>query len=317
MPKLVTGDQVLAKWAADIQRQLNDLHDETLRSQNAEFMFGQATNKELINTSKMLTGIISTLPMLSGGFTYDATTTSVTWDWVNLQIFYPDGTTKQLPDGSNTVTGLAAGTYYFYPYYDTKRAVLDWVPSATGTPAIAHTSATEAAAQWQLNDKFVPLSAGAIQAVVPGAGTGTGGGGGSGCLAAGTLVETLEREFIPVEFIRIGEHLRTPRGWTEVVKTRTNFQRELVEFDTPGETFQCSVSHPWATARGIGADSFTAGEDLKEGDSIISLQSPLAVGKVRRLYQHTLFVALACEPFHEFFCGKSRALTHNAIAPKV
>jgi hypothetical protein len=316
MPKLVTGDSTLDKWAQDVDRRLNEAIDEALRAQNAEFIFQQAERKELIKNSQSLSGIVSTLPMLTGGFTYTSTTTSVTWNWANLQLFYPNGTTKQLPDGSNTITGLSAGTYYFYPFYDSKRGVLDWVPGDAGTAAIAHTAVTLSAAQWQLHDRFVPLSGGAISAVVPGAGSGSGGGGGSGCLAAGTLVETLERGFIPVEFINLHEHIRSPKGWTEVIKTRQNLQHQVIEVVTPAETIQCSVSHPWVTERGLQADEYTAAEDLVEGDKIISLINPLAVTKIRKLYRTTLFVALACEPYHEFYCTESLALTHNAIAPK-
>ena len=64
-------------------------------------------------------------PTWSGAFTYASTTSSLAWSWTGLSIYRADGTTTAIPNGSGTVTGLAAGTtYYFYPYWDDVASVL-------------------------------------------------------------------------------------------------------------------------------------------------------------------------------------------------
>lgn len=58
-------------------------------------------------------------PFTTGaGFSYQATTTSITWTWKSLVLYRADGTLTAVPDGLQAVTGLVAGTiYYFYPYW--------------------------------------------------------------------------------------------------------------------------------------------------------------------------------------------------------
>lgn len=67
-------------------------------------------------------------PARVSGFSYTATTTSITWVWKGLTIYRADGTKISIPDGSQAVTGLSANeTYQFYPFYDEATATFTWV----------------------------------------------------------------------------------------------------------------------------------------------------------------------------------------------
>ena len=70
-------------------------------------------------------------PARVSGFSYTATTTSITWVWKGLTIFRADGTQISIPNGSQAVTGLNANeTYQFYPYYDEATATFEWVTTS-------------------------------------------------------------------------------------------------------------------------------------------------------------------------------------------
>ncbi len=73
-------------------------------------------------------------PTWSGAFTYSSTTASITWTWSGLSIARADGTTTAVPNGSLTVSGLAAATaYYFYPYWDDTLLALGWAAGGSGS----------------------------------------------------------------------------------------------------------------------------------------------------------------------------------------
>lgn len=97
------------------------------------------------------TGVLmkgSVPPTWSGGFTYVSTMSSITWSWSGLSIYRADGTSTAVPNGSFAVTGLTAGTtYYFYPYWDDTLNSWAWVLGGTGTPAGAQLAKTNLAAQ--------------------------------------------------------------------------------------------------------------------------------------------------------------------------
>ena len=78
-------------------------------------------------------------PFLSNGFTYTATSSSITWSWPALSAYRADGSVATVAAGTNAVTGLSANrTYDFYPYFDEITSGLKWVdstltfPTATG-----------------------------------------------------------------------------------------------------------------------------------------------------------------------------------------
>jgi hypothetical protein len=162
-------------------------------------------------------------PTWSGAFTYVSTPSTLTWSWSALTIYRADGSTTAIPNGSLAVTGLTAGTtYFFYPYWDDNALALGWVAGGTGSPANAQSAKTNLSAQQQALQGRIPLSQGAIIAATTTSGTGGGSGGGSGsCLRAGTMVLTKERGTVALETCKVGEHLRAPghanaETWTRI-----------------------------------------------------------------------------------------------------
>jgi hypothetical protein len=151
-------------------------------------------------------------PTWSGAFTYASTTSGITWSWSGLTIYRADGSTTAVLNGSVAISGLTAGTtYYFYPYWDDTAGGIVWVAGGVGAPAYAQSAKTNSAAQQQALQGRIPLSQGAIAAATTTSGTGGGSGGGSGsCLRAGTVVLTKERGTVPIETCVVGEHLRCP-----------------------------------------------------------------------------------------------------------
>lgn len=81
---------------------------------------------------------------VTGALAGTNTTTTITWTWTGIIIQLADLSYKAIKNGSLTVTGLTNGdTYYFYPYYDTKRGILSFVADSvngSGAPPIAFVS---------------------------------------------------------------------------------------------------------------------------------------------------------------------------------
>ena len=107
-------------------------------------------------------------PTWNASFTYTSAPTTVTWSWSSFTVYRADGTTTAIPNGSLVVTGLTAGTsYFFYPYWDESAAALNWVAGGSGTPANAQSAKTNIAAQQQSLQARIPLSQGAMVAATP------------------------------------------------------------------------------------------------------------------------------------------------------
>lgn len=132
---------------------------------------------------------------LTTGFTFTATTTSVTmyWDGTNssvlLRIYRDDGTVSGPLSGNQLVSGLSANTqYFFYPYFDEalQQVAFVSVPGAVGSPPIAYTATNISVAQQQILRGRIALAQNlSITGITtPNAGTTPatrlGGGGGSG-----------------------------------------------------------------------------------------------------------------------------------------
>src|SRR5579862_842439 len=191
----------------------------------ARVVSGALTSGKIDPTKSGLLMKGSLPPTWSGSLTYASTTSSLTWSWTGLTMYRADGTTTAIPDGSSAVTGLAAGTtYYFYPYWDEIASALGWVAGGAGSSGFAQPAKTNSAAQQQSLQGRVPLSQGAIVAATTTSGTGGGSGGGSGsCLRAGSMVLTQERGTVPIESCKVGEHLRCPspsggESWTRIIR---------------------------------------------------------------------------------------------------
>jgi hypothetical protein len=270
-------------------------------------------------------------PTWSGAFTYVSTTSSLTWTWTGLTIYRADGSTTSISNGSVIVTGLTAGTtYYFYPYWDDAASAIGWVAGGAGSPANAQAAKTNFAAQQQSLQGRVPLSQGAIVAATTTSGVGGGSGGGSGsCLRGGTVVLTKERGTVEIETCKVGEHLRCPspaggETWTRIQRLevrdadtfiRLHFSNAESLDVTPHHIFTLADGSPMRAERLCMCDVL-AGRfgrlTLKKIEVIVEDGKQEGLPGPRR-GEPGRKVTVSCEPTHQFFAGRHAAaiLTHN------
>jgi len=265
-------------------------------------------------------------PTWNNSFTYASTPTTITWSWTSLTISRADSTTTPIPNGSLAVTGLSAGTsYYFYPYWDDVANALGWVGAGSGTPANAQTARTNSAAQQQSLQRRIPLSQGAMLAATTTSGSGGGSGGGSGsCLRAGMVVLCRERGTVPIESCSVGEHLLCPpptgvricannpdvRIWTRIVRTQVLPAEVFIRLHLSNEETLDVTPHHIFT---LGDDSPLRAERLCLSDILIGRFSRLTLRKIEVILERGHKVTVSCAPCHEFFAGRTTAsvLTHN------
>jgi len=256
-------------------------------------------------------------PTWSGAFTYVSTSSSLTWSWSGLSIYRADGTTTAIPNGSVGVTGLAAGTtYYFYPYWDDVAGAIGWVAGASGSPGYAQAAKTNSAAQQQALQGRVPLSQGAVVAATTTSGTGGGSGGGSGsCLRSGTMVLTKERGTVEIETCIVGEHVRCPsvvggEAWTRIVRLETRDADTFIRlYFSNTDSLDVTPHHIVTLADG----SPMRAERLCLCDVLVGRFGRVTLKKIEVILEPALKVTVSCEPMHQFFAGRQAAsiLTHN------
>lgn len=178
-------------WQDWVTTALNTLVGQNLTLQQG---FNALSNPQVNPTTSQVQSLGSRISSLTTGFTFTATTTSVTlyWDGTNssnlLRIYRDDNTVDGPFSGNQTISGLSANTqYFFYPYFDETLRTVQFVAitGAVGSPPIAYTATTIKAAQQQLLRGRIPLAGNlAITGITtPAAGstpaTPLGGGGGS------------------------------------------------------------------------------------------------------------------------------------------
>jgi len=256
-------------------------------------------------------------PTWYAAFTYLSNTSSITWTWSSLSIYRADGTTTMIPNGSITVTGLAAATsYYFYPYWYDIASAIGWVAGGAGAPANAQDAKTNSAAQQQALQGRIPLSQGAIIAATTASGTGGGSGGGSGsCLRAGTVVLTKERGTVEIETCKAGEHIRCPspvgaEGWTRIVRIEARDADTFIRLHfSNAESLDVTPHHIFTLADG----SPMRAERLCLSDVLVGRFGRITLKKIEVVVEDGQKVTVSCEPSHQFFAGRHAAsvLTHN------
>ena len=148
-------------------------------------------------------------------FSYTATTTSITWNWTSFTIYFLDGTTATINAGSTTISGLTAGTtYYFYSYVTqaTLALFIGLVGCGGGTcPGGVNISIAAN------TDGRIPIIIN-ITAATPASGTGggSGSGGSVACFSPNTRVHT-SRGDIPIAEVRAGDYVLTAKHtWRRV-----------------------------------------------------------------------------------------------------
>jgi len=261
-------------------------------------------------------------PTWNASFSYASTPTTITWSWTSLTIYRADGTTTPIPSASLAITGLTAGTtYFFYPYWDESAAQLNWVAGGAGSPAYAQTAKTNAAAQQQSLRSRIPLSQGAMIAGTPTTGSGGGSGGGSGnCLRYGMMVLDCDRGTVAINTCKIGDRILGPGNggvgpkgkdaWTRIVRL------EILPADTfirlhlsNHETLDVTPHHIFTLADG----SPMRAERLCLADILVGRFASVTLQKIEVVREESRKVTVSCAPIHEFYAGKNSAsvLTHN------
>ncbi|MGH9776074.1 MAG: hypothetical protein ACRD50_14135 [Candidatus Acidiferrales bacterium] len=251
-------------------------------------------------------------PTWSGAFTYASTTSGITWSWSSLTILRADGTATNAPNGSLAVSGLAAGTaYFFYPYWDEVLNAVVFVNGGAGSPPNAFSAKTNAAAQQQSLQGRIPLSAGGMSAATTSSGTGGGSGGGSGsCLRSGSVVLSRDRGTLPLESCHIGEHILGRDGWTKIIRLeqhpadifiRIHFSNEEILDVTPHHVFALADGSPMRAER------------LCLSDVLVGRFSKLTIRRLEAVCEEGCKMLVSCEPCTEFYSGHHSAsvLTHN------
>jgi len=294
------------------------LDDQITDGTNYARVSSQALDQGQIDPTK--SGVLmkgSVPPTWSGSFTYLSTSSSITWSWASLAINRADGSVTAVPNGAVAISGLIAGTtYYFYPYWDESSSVINWVSGGIGSPPNAQSAKTNAAAQQQGLQGRIPLSQGAMIAATTTSGTGGGSGGGSGsCLRAGMQVLSRERGVIGIEQCKMGEQLLCPGPglggtWTRIVRLevreadtfiRLNFSNEDSLDVTPHHIFTLADGSPMRAER------------LCLSDIFVGRFGRLTLKKIETISEESKKVTVTCEPVHQFYAGRQApsVLTHN------
>lgn len=256
----------------------------------------------------------------ANGFTYTATTSSITWTWPST-IYRADGTTTTIPAGTQAVTGLATITAYnFYPFWNEATSTLEWVSDATavGTPTYAFTGESSTSvlihSQTQNLQGNIPLTGGPLMGSTVASGSGGGSGGGTRyCVREDMFVETRRAGVIQIKDVVAGDELSCPDiGWTTVqsVETREHYTWIRIQTHHNGVII-VTPSHHITLQDGTGK----AAETLGLMDIIQVADGADSIEELTVLHVAANKVKLYCEPEHRFYAGQvdPKIVAHNTL----
>jgi hypothetical protein len=258
-------------------------------------------------------------PNYGGTLSYTATTTSITWTWTGLTLYNADGSTTSITNGSQLVTGLSAGTtYYFLPFIYVASTSLTFSSNATppggttGSPAIAYIQKSAQLASLAILQGLVPLASGIISASTPASGTAAGTGAGSGsCLRRDILVET-KNGIKAIAEVTLGDEVLAPGGWQKVVnKISKPWSTFISIVASDGNELVASPTHPITLADG----NCKQAQELSLSDHLIGRHGYLTISSLKVIETPSEKVSLTVEPEHVFFAGKNSPgiLSHNVM----
>lgn len=268
----------------------------------------------LIDASDAIGGIMGSTPASVADFlfTCSTTTTTIVISWGAVTLRRADGTTTAISAASSgTISGLTAGTsYWYYIYWDEVLQAVKFVNgSGHGSAGVSFTAPSGTAASAQCNLGRVPLSNGGIKFTQPASGSGNGSGGGTGCLSAEDFLET-DHGILRAGMLLDGHRVRLQNGWGAVSDVRETPQREFVEIITSdGQTLIRTPSHKVKVAD-AGDGHWMAIKDLKLNDILMTASGLTAVKRLESLELEGLKISFSVEG-HEFAAVAGGVIEHN------
>lgn len=191
-------------------------------------------------------------------FSYTSTSTTANISWSSFELYFSDGTTATISSGSQSVTGLTAGTYYYYPYVAAGATTVSFVTGGSGTPGILFNPQSATAAQAQNAQNVTALSVGSITIIVTTGGSGSGGGSGR-CCRSNMIVQDRVRGNVPLGSCKPGDYLIGRDGWMEILQFKLVPQKHFVRLTTKEDgAVEITLSHHITVIRNEGEQSVQA-----------------------------------------------------------
>jgi hypothetical protein len=251
-------------------------------------------------------------------YTANATTSTVVITWSAIMLLYADQTTATVPAGSQTITGVPTGTFFYYTYAPVNNLQVQFaqVSGGVGSPPIFYTPQSPTAAQVMNGQNVSALSVGSVQVVMPSSGTGGGTGGGSGvCVRDNTII--LHREKGPISLLdcEIGDFIMGRTDWTQIVAKQVLPQNKFIRLVAGnGESVQVTPTHHMTIMRN-GVETSIAAKDITLSDFLIVKGGFAVISSLESLLEQASKISITAEPEHEYMAGEINPtiLVHNQV----
>jgi hypothetical protein len=249
-------------------------------------------------------------------YTANATTSTVVITWSAIMLLYADQTTATVPAGSQTITGVSTGNYFYYVYAPVNNLQVQFaqVSGGVGSPPILYSPQSPTASQVMNGQSVTALAIGNVQVVMPSSGTGGGSGGGSGiCVRDNTVV--LHREKGPLNLLdcEVGDYVMGRTDWTQIVSKQVIPQNKFVRIVAGnGESIQVTPTHHMTLMRN-GQESSIAAKDITLSDFLIVKGGFAVISSLQFLLEQASKIKIVAQPEHEYMAGEScpTILVHN------
>jgi hypothetical protein len=266
--------------------------------------FGGLAAKNAVNLASSDVSTIGSIPptVPDQGFSYTATTSSITVSWPAMTVYRADGTTIAVSSGSQLFSGLGAGSTYFgYPYFADSGSTA----SVSFVASTLYTSRTASAAASANARGNIPL--GSIAMATPASGTSGGSGGGYNCLHPSTLVgDTLAGE------LEVGSLVPTPLGLAPIKRIeRKQCSRWFAIYSNGVEIAKVTRNHQFYKA---GSGAAISVQDIRMGDMLKTAGDHIEVTGMALSTELALLVGIDVGVPHLHYVGPANLLTHNGTA---
>jgi hypothetical protein len=250
-------------------------------------------------------------------YTATASTHTIAISWSGFTVYFADGTTATVSSGSQNVTGVGTGTYYFYAALNSSNVVtFVAVSGGTGTPAVLYSPQSPTASQAMNGQSVTALSNGGVQVVMPSSGGGSGGGGGSQlCARADQFVRTRERGVVRLRECEIGEWLDSRHGYAQIKNLKFVKQSTFIKFTThTGESLSVTPTHCLTVLR-QGIEQSVDAARVTLMDVLYHVGGFATIKKIEITEDDLTEKAIIhLEPTHEYWCGETSPTINAANA---